>query len=432
MQVTVEASEGLKRRIRVVIPAEEYKKTYYAAIRKIGRTNRIPGFRKGRVPDDIILSRFGYQVREDYTNELIGRTMYRAAAEAGIESVTESAPLVENIGDNGISEDFSYTFSVEVYPEVDLGEGLETVKFSRVRGEISEADVDRMIETLRRQQGVWEDAAGPIAKGHLVTLDLQGLKDGAEVKSATAKNFRMIVGANHMIPGFEDNILGHGAGDEFEFTVTFPADYHNAELAGAPVLFKVKVGAVSERKPAEFNEEFIRSFGVSGDAAAFRADVRKNMERELSQVVFRRNCDEVMDKLIARYGSFDLPERELANMVSAAGRDRQKNGAPVSEAEEKMIKASCEKALRQRIIVTAICKKYGIVPDESRVNAYIDTIAAAYDRADEFKKAVAKDAGQYQSIRNRAVSEQIVDAVLEKGDTTAETKTFYELVHPEF
>jgi len=425
MQVSVESSEGLERKIKVVIPAEEYKNTYYKVVRKIGKTNRIPGFRKGKVPDDVVIKQFGYQVKDESVNELISKSMYQALNEAKIENLADSMPLIENIEDTGISNDFAYTFSVEVYPVVDLSEGVDTVEFKKVVGQITDEDINKMIDTLCRQQGSWEASEAEIAKENLVRIDFEGFKDGQSIEKTKAQNYPIIVGSNRMIPGFEDQLLGHKVNDEFEFNITFPADYHAADLAGQEVLFKVKVNEVMLRKPAELNDELVKSFGVEGGVDAFRADVKKNMERELNQVVFRENSDEVISKLIAKYGNIELPSREVENMFNNIKKNQQ-------DADEAKLKESCANMIKQKIIIGAVCRKYNITPSEERVNAFIDSIASAYDQADEFKKALAKNPEQLNNIRNRAMFEQIVDEVLAKGKVTEENKSFYELVNHNF
>ena len=425
MQVSVESSEGLERKIKVVIPAEEYKNTYYKVVRKIGKTNRIPGFRKGKVPDDVVIKQFGYQVKDESVNELISKSMYQALNEAKIENLADSMPLIENIEDTGISNDFAYTFSVEVYPVVDLSEGVDTVEFKKVVGQITDEDINKMIDTLCRQQGSWEASEAEIAKENLVRIDFEGFKDGQSIEKTKAQNYPIIVGSNRMIPGFEDQLLGHKVNEEFEFNITFPADYHAADLAGQEVLFKVKVNEVMLRKPAELNDELVKSFGVEGGVDAFRADVKKNMERELNQVVFRENSDEVISKLIAKYGNIELPSREVENMFNNIKKNQQ-------DADEAKLKESCANMIKQKIIIGAVCRKYNITPSEERVNAFIDSIASAYDQADEFKKALAKNPEQLNNIRNRAMFEQIVDEVLAKGKVTEENKSFYELVNHNF
>ena len=425
MQVSVESSEGLERKIKVVIPAEEYKNTYYKVVRKIGKTNRIPGFRKGKVPDDVVIKQFGYQVKDESVNELISKSMYQALNEAKIENLADSMPLIENIEDTGISNDFAYTFSVEVYPVVDLSEGVDTVEFKKVVGQITDEDINKMIDTLCRQQGSWEASEAEIAKENLVRIDFEGFKDGQSIEKTKAQNYPIIVGSNRMIPGFEDQLLGHKVNEEFEFNITFPADYHAADLAGQEVLFKVKVNEVMLRKPAELNDELVKSFGVEGGVDAFRADVKKNMERELNQVVFRENSDEVISKLIAKYGNIELPSREVENMFNNIKKNQQ-------DADEAKLKESCANMIKQKIIIGAVCRKYNITPSEERVNAFIDSIASAYDQADEFKKALAKNPEQLNHIRNRAMFEQIVDEVLAKGKVTEENKSFYELVNHNF
>ncbi|SFP54783.1 trigger factor [Ruminobacter amylophilus] len=425
MQVSVESSEGLERKIKVVIPAEEYKNTYYKVVRKIGKTNRIPGFRKGKVPDDVVIKQFGYQVKDESVNELISKSMYQALNEAKIENLADSMPLIENIEDTGISNDFAYTFSVEVYPVVDLSEGVDTVEFKKVVGQITDEDINKMIDTLCRQQGSWEASEAEIAKENLVRIDFEGFKDGQSIEKTKAQNYPIIVGSNRMIPGFEDQLLGHKVNDEFEFNITFPADYHAADLAGQEVLFKVKVNEVMLRKPAELNDELVKSFGVEGGVDAFRADVKKNMERELNQVVFRENSDEVISKLIAKYGNIELPSREVENMFNNIKKNQK-------DADEAKLKESCANMIKQKIIIGAVCRKYNITPSEERVNAFIDSIASAYDQADEFKKALAKNPEQLNNIRNRAMFEQIVDEVLAKGKVTEENKSFYELVNHNF
>lgn len=433
MQVSVESTEGLTRSIKVVVPAEEYSKAYLGVVRKYCKDKRVPGFRKGKVPVDIIEKNYYAQILDDVVNFVISNSMPKAIKDANVSNLSEALPVIEKVENGGkpSDADFIYQFSVEVYPEVDMAEGVDTIEFKKVNGEISEADIDKMIETLCLQQGVWEKADKAAEKNDLVRLHLENLSGDENLTKYFSENQALVVGNHYYIPGLEDSVVGHKVDDEYEFTSNFAADCPVSDLAGKSINFKVKVTEIQARKPAELNEELLKSFGVNGSIEDFRADVKKNMEREISSVMYRMNSNEVLSKLVEKYGNFsDLPEREIAQHI--ASMKKEDNQAPNidQEAAEKLYRETAVNFVKRRLVVDAVCKKYDIKFDEERVSKLIDSIASAYDQSEEFKKAIMKDRAKLQNIRNRALVEEIVDVVLKNGKVNEEKKGFYDLVTP--
>lgn len=429
MQVSIEASEGLNRKLKVTIPAADYKKNEQSVIRSFSNNRRVPGFRKGKVPTNVLLKEYGFEMKQQVINGMIQNTLQLALIQSDIKNVAASTPVVGDITDTGSDNDFSYVVEVEVNPEVDFSTDLSAVEFKKVVCSIGDEDLNNMIETLRKQQGKWTEAAeGSEAQdGNLVNIDFEGFKDGVAFENGKASNYGVVLGDKRMIPGFEDQIKGHKVNDEFEINVTFPAEYQAKELAGQPVVFKAKLLKISTLQLPEVNEDFIKVLGVKGSIDDFRAEVRKNMERQLQFSLEKLNQKEVFDKLMAQYGAnLELPARLVAENIQYIKENAAQRKQTVTDEQAK---SAAESRIKSAVIFDAITKKLDVKFDESRVDAFIDSLASAYEDAEEYKKAIKSNANQLNNIRQNIFTEQVTEAVLAAGKTSEENKPFSEVVN---
>ncbi len=295
MQVSIEASEGLERRMRVQVPAERIEKEVATRLASVRRSAKIQGFRPGKVPQKVIEQRYGGQVRQEVLQDILQSTYSEAVIQENLQPA--GGPTIEP-GNLDQGADLTYTAIFEVYPEVEL-KGLNLIKINSPKAEVSDADVDAMIENLRKQRAEWVAVERAAAEGDQVTLDFTGTLKGEPFEGGSAEAFKVVLGDGSMLPDFDKNLSGVTAGSEKSFKLKFPKDYHAADLAGQKAEFAIKVHEVAERELPELGEELVKAYGIeSGSVDELRADIRANMERELAAKTSAEVKRQLLDGLL--------------------------------------------------------------------------------------------------------------------------------------
>lgn len=275
---TIETTQGLERRVTITVPNETVAGAVREELKRVAKNARIDGFRKGKVPAQIIEQRFGASVRNDVLNDLLPRHFFDLMFQEKVNLAGRPTFTIDSY-EEGKDLQFSATF--EVYPEVKL-QGLENIKVEKPVVEITEADIDKMVEVLRKQQATWSESQDAAKAEDRVTLDFTGFIDGEEFEGGKASDFVLLMGQGRMIPGFEDGVVGHKAGEQFDINVTFPAEYHSEKLKGKDATFNVTLKKVEVMVLPELNDEFVVKFGPNTKTVAdLRAEIKKNMQREL-------------------------------------------------------------------------------------------------------------------------------------------------------
>ncbi len=304
MQVSVEATQGLERTLNITVPADVFEKEYDSRIRHLSKTQRVDGFRPGKVPASVIAKRFGAAIEQEVAGEIMQRHFFEAvvAEKLNPAGAPQVAPQPRKKG-----EDFTFTATFEVYPEVTLA-ALEELAVEKESAEITDEDLDKMITTLRKQHATWTAVDREAANDDQVKLDFEGSIDGEVFEGGKAENFEIVLGSGRMIPGFEDGLLGHKAGEEFTIDVNFPEEYHAENLKGKAAQFAIKLNAVEEQVLPEMTADFVKKFGVeSGELEDLKADVKKNMARELEQTLKNSVKDNVLTALVEA-NDIDVPK----------------------------------------------------------------------------------------------------------------------------
>ena len=428
MQVSVESIGKLERRMQVQVPAERVSEEIATRLKHLSRTARLKGFRPGKAPLTVIRRQFGQQVHR----EVIGELMQSSFAEAVSQKQLAPAgsPRIEPKSvDEG--QDLTYVATFEVFPEVAL-QPVTALAVDKVTAEVGEADVDAMIERLRKQQTKYGAAARAAATGDKVTIDFTGTIDGVPFAGGKGDNVAIVVGEGRMLPQLEQGLIGASAGDTRDVGVDFPSDYRATELAGKPAVFKVDVKSVEEPTLPALDEEFCAVFGVTeGGVPKLREDVAANMRRELDQNIRNRNKTAVLEKLY-QANPVDVPNALLETQIRDMQIDvmRRTGAKDVSQAPNR--EPFVEPARRRvalGLLINDIIRREKLVLDPARSDARLDEMVSGYGDAAALKRAYLQNADAMRQVESLALEDQVVDWILANAQVHEKPSTFRELMN---
>ncbi len=429
MQVSVETTQGLGRRVTITVPAADIQKAVDSELKKAAKTVRIDGFRKGHVPMSMVKQRYGMSVLNDVLGDLMQRNFINAIIENKVNPVGAPDYKPEQYKEG---EDFVYSVEFEVFPEIELKD-LESIEVVKPIVTVKDEDVDNMLETLRKQQAEWKDKEGEVAAEDRVTVDFNGSIDGEEFEGGKAEDFVLAMGQGRMILGFEEGLIGHKAGEEFTIDVTFPEDYHAENLKGKKAQFAINLKKVEERELPELTEEFIKRFGIAdGSVDGLRAEVRKNMERELKNAIRTRVKSQVIDGLV-KANEVDVPAAAVDSEIEVLQRQAaQRFGGDEKQALQ-LPRELFEEQAKRRVIVGLllgeVINSNELKAEDERVKALIDEMASAYEDPSEVVEFYNKNEQLMNNIRNLALEEQAVEKILATAKVTEKETNFTELMN---
>ena len=434
MQVSVETTSGLERRLIVGVPSSRVDSAVDSRLQEAAKTVKLNGFRPGKVPMRVIRQRFGQSVRMEVLGQVMNDSFYEAIQQQGLKPA--GRPEIEPKSlDEGKDIEFVATF--EVFPEIELKD-YSSIEVKKPVAEITTADIDEMIENLRTQRASWEVAERAAAEGDQVNIDFVGTKDGEEFEGGKAEGTDLELGSGRMIPGFEDGIVGMTAGEEKVVALTFPEDYHSEELKGAAVEFKIKVNAVKERKLPELDDEFFKAFGVEeGGEEAFRAEVEKNMARELKNATKNRIKTQVMDGVLAVHGDLQVPKALISQEIDALrNQQMQQLGAlaeklnPADILPDDLFRDNAERRVKLGLVLNELISSEEIKADADKVRETLEEMAASYEDKEEVINWYMSQPQQLQQIEGIVIEEQVVEKLLEKSKVSEETLSYKEVMSP--
>ena len=432
MQVSIESSTGLERQLKIGVPAEKIDKEVTNRLQKATKTVSIKGFRKGKVPLKVVKQHYGKGVRQEVVGEIVNSSFYEAIQQEDLKPVGQ--PQINDLSDKE-GQDLEFMAVFEVFPEVTL-KPLTKVKLDRPVSEVTEADVEKMIEQLRNQQSSFKVGKKKAKDGHQVNIDYVGTRDGEEFDGGKAEGQDLVLGSNSMIPGFEKGLEGLSAGDETVLKLSFPDDYQSEELKGAAVEFAVKVNSVASKALAKMDDEFFKLFGVeSGGEAKFREDVLDNMERELRNAIRTKVKNRVMNQLF-ELNSVELPSALIANeinqlkqqMVQQFGGGQQ---IDLSMLPDDMFKEKAERRAALGVIVSEIVKVEELSPDEEQVRARVDEIASTYEQPKEVVDYYYSKPELLSSVEGLVLEDQVTELVLAKAKIKEQTLAYEDAIKPD-
>ena len=432
MQVSIETTTGLERRMTVGVPAAEVDNAVNARLQEASKTVRINGFRKGHVPLKVIKNRFGKGIRQEVIGEVMSRSYYQAVAQEQLRPAGQ--PSIEpKTTDEG--KDLEYVATFEVYPEVELSD-FGKIEVEKKTAEVTDADIDKMIENLREQRKTWKEVKRQAREGDQVNIDFVGSVDGEEFAGGTGNGVELELGSGRMIPGFEDGLLKAKAGEQRTLEVTFPEEYQNSELAGKEAKFEVTVNAVSEPVLPELNDEFFAVFGVEeGGEEAFRKEVRENMERELGKASRNQIKSELMEKLLAD-NPVDVPQALVANEINTLRQQAmQRFGQGAQNLDPSMLpdelfRDQAAQRVQLRLILGEVIKQRQLKADPARVRESIEDIAATYEEPEQVVSWYYSNEEQLQAMESVVLEDQVFDIILEEAKVKEKKASYDELINP--
>lgn len=429
MQVSVESTSALERRMTVDVPAERIETEVNKRLQRTARQAKVPGFRPGKVPMNIIRQRYEADARQDVLGEVIQQTFYEAVVAEKLNPAGQPAiePKVFEKDKN-----LEYIATFEVYPEFEVT-GLENIEVERLQAEVADSDIDNMLDVLRKQNTRYVAVERAAAKDDQVNIDFVGRIDGEVFAGGSAEGVPVVLGSGNMIPGFEEALEGAVAGEERVITPTFPENYQNEELAGKQAEFTVKINAVEEAGLPELDEEFFTLFGMNGGGLeGFRSEVGKNMERELKQALTNKLKIQVMDGLLAQ-NAIEVPQALVQNenyrlRVQAVQQFGGQMKAEQLPAE--MFDAQAKRRVSLGLLVAQMVKQFDIKADEDRVRSTVEETASAYQEPQQVIDWYYKNEQQLEDVRALVLEEQVVETVLAKAKVTDKAVPYEEAVKP--
>ena len=432
MQVSVETTSGLERRLTITIPAPKIQAEVDARIKKAAPQIKMDGFRAGKVPVGVVRQRFGESIRQEVLGDLMSSSFQDAVNQEKLKPAGQ--PKVD-MRQNDPQKDFSFTATFEIYPEVKVKD-LAGVDVVRAITDISDSDVDAMLDTIRKQQATFTESEKAAADGDQVVIDFEGFRDGVAFDGGKGSDHPLVLGSKTMIPGFEDGLVGCKAGDEKELNLTFPEDYHAETLKGAQVVFKVTVKAVKASQLPEIDDAFIARFGVKeGGIDALRVEIRKNMARELKQAQKNHVKKQVLDAVLEK-NKIDVPAALIGQEVDVMRRQMLQQfggGAQMKNFDLNMLPAELfsEQATRRvtlGLLLTQVVEDKKLTASAEKVRAAVEEIASAYEVAEEVTEWYYKNSQQLAQVEAMVLEDAVIDSLLESANVSEQKMSYDELM----
>lgn len=433
MQVSVESTGNIERKMTVTLPAERIDQEVDKRLKSMRGRVRIDGFRPGKVPLTVVKQRYGASVHQEVVGDVLQESFGEAAAQeklrvAGLPSI--------DMNSMAVGEPLEYVATFQIYPEFEVVD-VSTLELTRPTAEIDEADIDKMVGIIREQQKEWNDVERAAADGDKVVLDFEGSLDGELFEGGAAEDFELELGAGRMLKDFEAAVAGMSAGEEKVADVAFPDDYQADNLKGKTTQFKLTVKAVKESALPELNEEFIKQFGVEdGSVETFRAEVKNNMQRELSNALKTRMKQQVMDGLSGLH-DIEIPDALVTDEIkhvrdefaqNMAGQGVQDAGA--ANLPDDLFKPQAERRVKLGLIVGEVIRQKEMQRDQERVDNMLQNLAASYEDPDALIEYYRGNPQAMQTVEAAVMEEMIVDWVMDNAQVTDESSDFDSIMNP--
>lgn len=433
MAVTVETLEKLERKITLTLPVGVIQTEVDSRLRKLARTVKMDGFRPGKVPMNVVAQRYGYSVHYEVMNDKVGEAFASAANEAklrvaGQPKITESASAAEG--------QMAFDAVFEVFPEVKIGD-LASAEVEKFSADVTDAAIDKTVEILRKQRRTFAQRAQDAAAqdSDRVTVDFEGKIDGEPFAGGKADDFQFILGDGQMLKEFEDATRGMKTGESKTFPLAFPADYHGKDVAGKTADFLVTLIKVEAAHLPEVDGALAKSLGIAdATVEGLRADIRKNLEREVKYRLLARNKQAVMDALISK-AELDLPkssvQAELDRMIESARADLKQRGIKDAEKApipEDIFRPQAERRVRLGLVVAELVRAHSLQAKPEQIKAHVEELAASYEKPADVVRWYTSDNRRMAEVEAVVIESNVTDFVLSKVKVTDKPISFDELM----
>ncbi|MBX3618378.1 MAG: trigger factor [Rhizobacter sp.] len=433
MAVTVETLEKLERRITLTLPADTINNEVQTRLKRLARTVKADGFRPGKVPMSVVTQRYGYSVQYEVMNDKVGQAFQQATNEANLRVAGQPRITEKESAPEG---QIAFDATFEVYPEVKLGD-LSTAEVERVSTEVTEAAIDKTLDILRKQRRTFaQRAQGEAAgEGDRVTIDFEGKIDGVPFEGGKAQGFQFIIGEGQMLESFEKAVRGMKAGESKTFPLQFPDDYQGKDVAGKEADFMVTLGKIEAQHLPEVNEALAKSLGIKeGTVEALRADIKKNLEREVKFRVLARNKAAAMEA-VAKTAELDLPsalvQNEVERMIESARADLKKRGvkdADKAPIPEEIFKPQAERRVRLGLVVAELVRANNLQAKPDQLQAHIEEMAQSYEKPAEVVRWYLSDRNRMAEVEGVVIENNVTEFVLGKAKVSDKVVPFDELM----
>ena len=433
MAVTVETLEKLERKITLTLPVNAIQSEVDSRLRKIARTAKMDGFRPGKVPLTVVAQRYGYSVHYEVMNDKVGEAFATAANEAKLR-VAGQPRISEKEG--APEGELAFDAVFEVYPDVVIDD-LATAEVERVTSEVSDAAIDRTIDILRKQRRTFAQRAQDAAaqEGDRVTVDFEGKIDGETFQGGKAEDFQFLVGEGQMLKEFEEAVRGMKSGESKTFPLAFPADYHGKDVAGKSADFMVTVKKIEAAHLPEVNEALAKSLGIAeGTVDALRADIKKNLEREVKFRLLARNKNAVMDALVAK-AVLELPkssvQSEVDRLIEGARADLKQRGikdADKAPIPDDVFRPQAERRVRLGLVVAELVRGNNLQAKPDQIKAHIEELAASYEKPADVVRWYYSDPQRLAEVEAVVIENNVTEFVMGKVKVNDKSIAFDELM----
>jgi trigger factor len=433
MAVTVETLDKLERKITLTLPVGIIQAEVEARLKKIARTTKMDGFRPGKVPMTVVGQRYGYSVHYEVMNDKVGEAFAVAANEAqlrvaGQPRITESETSPEGV--------MAFDAVFEVYPEVKIGD-LTTAEVEKLTTEVTDSAIDKTIDILRKQRRTFAQRAQDAAAqdGDRVTVDFEGKIDGEVFAGGKAEDFQFIVADGQMLKEFEDATRGMKAGESKTFQLAFPAEYHGKDVAGKTADFMVTLKKIEAANLPDVDEALATSLGIAdATVEGLRADIKKNLEREVKFRLLARNKAAVMDALVSK-AELDLPntsvQSEIARLLEGARADLKQRGikdADKAEIPDDVFRPQAERRVRLGLVVAELVRSNSLQAKTEQIKAHIEELAASYEKPADVLRWYYSDNNRLAEVEAIVIENNVTDFVLAQAKINEKSLSFDELM----
>jgi trigger factor len=428
LKIKVNSKKGLVRDIHISVPSNVIEEKRNTRFSQLSKTAKLPGFRPGKVPEKVIRRQYADQVLQEVLSDVLETTYIESIQEKNLQP---AGPPKVALDEYVKEKDFSYTATIEVYPEFDL-KGLDKIKVEKPHADITQKDINAMMDNLQNQKGTWEKVDRISKGGDQLLIDFEGKIDGVVFDGGTAKDFAMQLGNGQMLPEFDESLIGVKSEEIKTIELTFPDNYHKKELVGKQALFTVDVKEVRELKPAELDQKFVQSFGIkSGDQKELMDEVKSSMSKELEARINNEIRQNLM-KFLKDKNAIEIPEVMIHQEAHAMQKDWM-NRSGIEDHEQAPPLDDFNEIAKERVhlglLVSKLVQSKEIKLDPDKVKTKLDELSKTYPNPEEIRKMYEQSSQLMDQLKSLVMEDQVIDWLIERTEFQKKEMEFKELVN---